>query len=124
MSEIVLSYRAPSAAVRAVRLHSDVYKRDGSPAFKRRGRSRTWELRVPGAAKVHRLEYQLELVHADGSTEIVNDPDNPLRASAPFGDRSVLELDDYELPVWLDDDEAPAGTRSRSRSAAACCAPT
>jgi enterochelin esterase-like enzyme len=109
VTEIALSYRAPSAAVRAVRLHSDVYKRDGSPAFKRRGRSRTWELRVRVPPGVHRLEYQLELVHADGSTEIVNDPDNPLRASAPFGDRSVLELDEYEPPVWLDDEEAPPG---------------
>jgi enterochelin esterase-like enzyme len=110
VNEIELSYRAPSAAVRAVRLHSDVYKRDGSPAFKRRGRSRTWELRVPAPPGVQRLEYQLELVHADGSTEIVNDPENPLRASAPFGDRSVLEFDGYEPPVWLEDEEAPVGT--------------
>jgi enterochelin esterase-like enzyme len=110
VNEIELSYRAPSAAVRAVRLHADVYKRDGSPSFTRRGRSRTWQLRVPVPPGVQRLEYQLELVHADGSTEIVNDPENPLRASAPFGDRSVLELDEYEPPVWLEDEEAPTGT--------------
>jgi enterochelin esterase-like enzyme len=109
MTEIILSYRAPSSAVRSVRLHSDVFKRDGSPVFKRRGRSRNWELRLWTPEGVHRLEYQLELVHADGSTEIVNDPENPLRATAPFGDRSVLELDEYEPPVWLDDEEAPAG---------------
>lgn len=110
MSEIELSYRAPSASIRAVRLHSDVFKRDGAPEFRRRGRSRKWELRVRVPANVIRLEYQLELVRPDGSTEIVTDPENPLRASAPFGDRSVLELEGYEPPVWLDDEDAPAGT--------------
>jgi enterochelin esterase-like enzyme len=110
VTEIRLSYRAPSSAIRSVRLHSDVFKREVSPAFKRHGRSRTWELRLRAPEGVHRLEYQLELVHTDGSTEIVNDPENPLRASAPFGDRSVLELDDYEPPVWLEDEQAPAGS--------------
>jgi enterochelin esterase-like enzyme len=109
MTELVLSYRAPSAEVRSVRFHSDVFKRGSSPVFTRRGRSRNWELRLRPPPGVHRLEYQLELVHADGSTEIVIDPGNQLRASAPFGDRSVLELDGYEPPVWLEDEEAPAG---------------
>jgi enterochelin esterase-like enzyme len=110
VTEIELSYRAPSAAVRGVRLRSDVYKRDGAPSFRRRGRSRNWELRLRVPPGVNRLEYQLELVHANGSTEIVNDPQNPLRASAPFGERSVLELDEYEPPVWLEDEYAPAGS--------------
>jgi enterochelin esterase-like enzyme len=110
MTQIELSYRAATAAVRAVRLRSDVYKRDGAPAFRRRGRSRNWELRLRVPPGVHRLEYQLEVVHRDGSTEIVNDPENPLRASAPFGERSVLELDDYEPPVWLEDEEAASGS--------------
>jgi enterochelin esterase family protein len=110
LNDVLLSYRAPSMNVRAVRLHSDVFKRTGPPAFTRRGRSRTWELRLRVPEGINRLEYQLEVVHADGSTEIVNDPGNPLRASAPFGDRSVLELDGYEPPVWLDDEEAPTGT--------------
>jgi enterochelin esterase family protein len=91
-------------------LRSDVFKREAAPPFTRRGRSRTWELRVPIPAGINRLEYQLELVHADGSTEIVNDPGNPLRATAPFGERSVLELDGYKPPVWLEDEDAPAGT--------------
>jgi enterochelin esterase-like enzyme len=110
MTDVELSYRAPSAAIRGVRLRSDVYKRDGAPSFRRRGRTRNWELRLRLPRGVHRLEYQLELVHADGSTEIVNDPDNPLRASAPFGERSVLELDEYEPPVWLEDEDAAAGS--------------
>jgi enterochelin esterase-like enzyme len=110
MSELVLAYRAPTTSIRSVRLHSDVYKRDGAPAFRRRGRTRTWELRLRVPEGIHRLEYQLELVHADGSTEIVTDPGNPLRATAPFGDRSVVELDEYEPPIWLEDEDAPLGS--------------
>ena len=110
VSEVVLSFRAPTADVKAVRLRTDAYKRGAPPEFRKRGRTRTWELRVPRPDGLARLEYQLEVERADGSTETVVDPENPLRASAPFGDRSVLELDGYERPVWLDDDEAPAGT--------------
>ena len=110
MSEVVLSFRAPSADVKAVRLRTDAYKRRAPPEFRKRGRTRTWELRVPRPAGLVRLEYQLEVERADGSTETLVDPDNPLRASAPFGERSVLELDGYERPVWIDDDEAPVGT--------------
>ena len=107
VSEVVLSYRAPSADVKAVRLRTDAYKRNAPPEFRRRGRTRTWELRVPRPDGLARLEYELEVERADGTTETVADPENPLRASAPFGERSVLELDGYERPVWLDDDEAP-----------------
>jgi enterochelin esterase-like enzyme len=110
MSELTLSFRAPSTDVRAVRLRTEAYKRGAPPAFRRRGRTRTWELRVPRPDGLARLEYALEVVRADGTTETLVDPENPLRASAPFGERSVLELDGYERPVWIDDDEAPAGT--------------
>lgn len=109
MSELVLSYRAPSAGVRAVRLRADAFKRARPLEFRRRGRTRNWELELPRLNGLARLEYQLELVHADGTTEWVCDPANPLRASAPFGDRSVLELPGYERPVWIDDEEAPPG---------------
>ena len=109
MSEIVLSYRAPSPDVRAVRLRTDAFKRGEPPEYKRRGRTRTWELRLPRPDGVARMEYQLEVVR-DGGSEWICDPENPHRASAPFGDRSVLEFDEYERPVWLDDDDAPAGT--------------
>jgi enterochelin esterase-like enzyme len=59
---------------------------------------------------VDRLEYLLELVHADGSTELVTDPENPRRAPGAFGDKSVLELPGYQPPRWLDL-PAPRGTR-------------
>jgi enterochelin esterase-like enzyme len=110
VSDVVLSFRAPSADVRAVRLRTDAFKRQAPLEFRKRGRTRTWELRIPRPDGVTRLEYELEVERTNGTTETVVDPENPLRASAPFGERSVLELDGYERPVWLDDDEAPAGT--------------
>jgi enterochelin esterase family protein len=110
MSEIVLSYRAPSANVRSVRLRADAFKRAGPLEFRRRGRTRNWELSLPQLNGLARFEYQLEVVHADGTTEWICDPANPLRASAPFGDRSVLEFEDYEAPVWIEDEEARPGT--------------
>jgi enterochelin esterase family protein len=110
MSEIALTYRAPTANVRAVRFQTDVFKRTAAPAFRRRGRSRIFELRAQLPEGVARIEYQLEIERIDGTSEWICDPSNPLRASAPFGDRSVLELDGYVAPVWLEDEEAPAGT--------------
>jgi enterochelin esterase-like enzyme len=109
VSEIALTYRAPTPDVRAVKLQTDVFKRVGPPQFRRRGRSRTWELRAQLPEGIARIEYQLEIERTDGTSEWICDPSNPLRASAPFGDRSVLELDGYVAPVWIDDD-APAGT--------------
>ena len=107
---VTLAYRAPSTQVRSVRLHTDAFKRHGAVEFRRRGRTRNWELQLPVPEGVRRLEYRLEVEHDDGTSEWICDPANPLRASAPFGDRSVLELDGYEPPVWLDDEEAPPGT--------------
>ena len=59
-----------------------------------------------------RLEYQLELVHADGGSEWVLDPGNPLIAPGAFGDKSVLLLEGYEPPAWLE--EARSGAPSAS----------
>jgi len=109
VKEIPLTFRG-DRDVRAVRLHSDLFRRNGTPEFRRRGRSRTFELLLTPPAGVARVEYQLEVEREDGSREVIADPANPLRASAPFGDRSVLELDDYEPPVWLEDEDAPRGT--------------
>ena len=110
MSEIVLSYRAPGSDVTKVRLQSDVFKRDGAPEFRRRGRTRTWELRLPRPEGVARLEYQLEVERTGGESEWMCDPANPLRTTAPFGDRSVLEFEGYEAPAWVEDEEAAPGT--------------
>jgi enterochelin esterase-like enzyme len=109
VSEITLSFRAPAADVRRVRLRADAFKREQALEFRRRGRTRTWELRLPRPNGLARLEYQLEVERANGAVEWLTDPANPLRASGPFGDRSVLEFDGYSRPEWLDDDEAPEG---------------
>jgi enterochelin esterase-like enzyme len=110
VSEIALAFRAPAADIREVRLRAEAFKRGDPPAFRRRGRTRTWELRLARPDGLARLEYQLEVVRADGTTEWLTDPANPRRATGPFGDRSVLEFDDYAPPAWVDDDEAPPGT--------------
>lgn len=61
---------------------------------------RTWELVAP-QPDVSRLEYQFELIDSAGRSEWIVDPENPLRASGPWGDKSVLELPGYEPPAWL-----------------------
>jgi enterochelin esterase family protein len=68
--------------------------------------TRTWQLRLP-RPPVHRIEYQLELGHPGGDTEIVADPDNPRRT----GDVSVLWCPDYREPDWLHLPPAPGGWR-------------
>lgn len=61
---------------------------------------RAWELTAP-APDVDRFEYQLELVDRHGRSEWVLDPENPKRASGPWGDKSVWEAPGYEPPDWL-----------------------
>ena len=58
-----------------------------------------WRLRL-ARPPVDRLEYLLGI---DG--DFAPDPGNPLRASGPFGDKSVVEWPEYRPPEWLD---APA----------------
>jgi enterochelin esterase family protein len=41
----------------------------------------------------------------------VLDPGNPLRAPGAFGDKSVLLLDGYEPPAWLDDPKVEGAER-------------
>jgi enterochelin esterase-like enzyme len=115
--QIALTFRGPRG-LRAVRVRSELLKRGEPPELRRRGRSLTWELVIPRPVGVDRVEYLLELVRADGGTELVTDPANPLVAPGPFGDKSVLELPGYERPVWLDEDSEtgriePLAVRSR-----------
>jgi enterochelin esterase-like enzyme len=105
---IALTFRGPRG-LRAVRFRSDLVKRGDPPEFRRRGRSLTWELRLPRPVGVDRVEYLLELVRTDGGAELVTDPANPLVAAGPFGEKSVLELPGYRPPVWLDE-EAEEGS--------------
>jgi enterochelin esterase-like enzyme len=71
----------------------------GDTAFHRNGEG--WLLTRP-RPPVSRLEYLLEVTHADGGTETIPDPDNPTRVGGAFGDKSVLELPGYAPPWWLD----------------------
>jgi enterochelin esterase family protein len=85
----------PDRRYAAVRLSSDLpldgrFVRDGDD----------WVLTIdpPGIA---RLEYRLELEHADGTTETVCDPGNPERVPGAFGEKSVMLAPGYEPPAWL-----------------------
>lgn len=103
--EIVFTYRDPWRRFDTVRLAQELVRPRVGPEFEQdRG---VWRLRFP-RPNVDRMEYQLELTAEDGGGSLVCDPANPLRASGPFGDRSVLQLPGYRLPDWLDD-EPPAG---------------
>jgi len=95
---LLLRLADPDERYSAVRLHSDL------PALEYERAGGEWTLDL-GGAPVTRLEYELELVLADGGSERVCDPGNPLRAPGAFGEKSVLLLDGYEAPAWLD---APA----------------
>jgi enterochelin esterase family protein len=87
----------PEQRYAAVRLCSDLrlhqrefHRRDGS-----------WVLCLPRLRLV-RLEYLLELLGHDGSTDVVCDPGNPLRAPGVFGEKSVLVTPEYRPPDWLE----------------------
>jgi enterochelin esterase-like enzyme len=74
--------------------------------FERIGR--TFRLKCP-RPNADRFEYLLELTRRVGSSAIVPDPTNPLRAAGPFGDKSVVEFPDYEQPEWVADTDAATG---------------
>jgi enterochelin esterase-like enzyme len=67
-----------------------------------------WELRFP-RPPVDRMEYLVELLYADGRTELVRDPANPLSSPGPFGDKSVIEFPSYRPPAWTAPAEVPEG---------------
>jgi enterochelin esterase-like enzyme len=94
---VLLRLPDPDARYAAVRLCSDLPPRE----FARTNGE--WRLEL-GRPPIRRLEYQLEVVHDDGGTERLLDPDNPHRAPGAFGEKSVLLLPGYRRPGWLDDD--------------------
>jgi enterochelin esterase-like enzyme len=106
LSELRFRLPDPKRELVSVRLVTDSVKRD-PPAFRRRGGR--WELRLP-RPPVARIEYQLLVERPDGRKQLVPDPLNPHEAPGPFGGKSVVELDGYEPPAWVEDDDAPAGT--------------
>lgn len=102
-TEGTVAFRAadpdPTRPLRGVRLWQDLRMPGDRLDFARAGDG--WLLRLRRPA-VDRMEYQLELTDADGRTETVCDPANPLRVRGAFGEKSVLELPGYRRPAWLD----------------------
>ncbi len=49
---------------------------------------------------VNRMEYLFQLHLGSGGSKLATDPGNPLRASGPFGDKSVIEFPEYRPPEW------------------------
>jgi enterochelin esterase-like enzyme len=98
----------PERRYAAVRLCSDLPLDDATRNYRRANGG--WVLRL-APPPVARLEYRLELIHADGSREQACDPGNPHRAPGAFGEKSVLLLNGYAPPAWLSADAVPGRTR-------------
>lgn len=107
-SELRFRLRDHDQRLSAVRLKSALKPAD--PDFGYDPARRAWDLRLP-RPDVQRLEYRLELVHRDGRTEAVCDPDNPRRVAGGFGDSSELWCPGYREPDWLCLPAAPGSWR-------------
>jgi enterochelin esterase-like enzyme len=105
---VLLRLADPDERYAAVRLCSDLPLPDAARAYARRDGE--WRLELP-PPPVARLEYQLEVVHRDGGTEVLCDPGNPHRAPGAFGEKSVLLLPGYAPPGWLAREGVPGRTR-------------
>jgi enterochelin esterase-like enzyme len=97
----------PEHRLAGVRLRQDVRIPGDRLGFRRDGDG--WELVIAPPPPVSRMEYLLELRHADGREETVTDPGNPRQAEGAFGPKSVLEFPGYAPPAWLLA-PAPSGT--------------
>lgn len=102
---IVLRVADVEGTWKAVRLVTDLWKRQPPRPFVRVGDS--WEIALD-ELPVDRLEYMLEVERIDDTVERMCAP-GAATVGQPFGDKSVLELDSYRAPTWLDAD-APSGT--------------
>lgn len=98
---IVFTFPDEDHRLSAVRLYQEVQRPRNGPEFGWDGDSGTWTLSFP-RPPAQRFEYLLELVHPNGGSELITDPHNTLVASGPFGNKSVIELDGYGPPSWLD----------------------
>jgi enterochelin esterase-like enzyme len=104
---IMFSFPDPDRELRGVRLHQDLVRPRGGPEFVLLPGKGGWVCHFP-RLNVDRMEYKLELTHADGGSEWLCDPWNDRRVGGAFGDKSVIEFDGYEPPAWLTAD-APGG---------------
>jgi enterochelin esterase-like enzyme len=104
-NEIRFTLADPGRALTSVRLAHEL-PRPRLVDFTRAPRARSWTLDFP-RPDADRMEYQLDVTHRNGRTQLVCDPGNPLRARGPFGEKSVLEFDGYRPPAWVDEDAPP-----------------
>lgn len=98
---IVFTYPDPDHQLQAVRLYQEAERPRNGPELKFDDEIRAWWVDFP-RPEADRMEYLIEIVHRDGGTEILTDPGNPVRAAGPFGDKSVVEMNGYSPPAWLD----------------------
>jgi enterochelin esterase-like enzyme len=109
--DVILSLADPERRLRRVRLVQDLWRPRIGPDFVRTHAPAGWCLRFPRPA-AQRMEYRFEVTDADGGVAIVCDPENPLRAPGPFGEKSVLELPGYRAPAWLESVALPGHGRT------------
>jgi enterochelin esterase-like enzyme len=69
-----------------------------------------WRLTFPRPEGADRFEYLLELEYRTGRKSLIADTTNPLRATGPFGNKSVIEFPNYAPPEWVADDDVAPGT--------------
>lgn len=95
---ITFRFHDPEGTARRVWLCQEIARPRVGPELARIDED-TFELQWP-RPDVARLEYMIRVERSDGSEEQGLDPANPATAPGAFGDKSVLELPDYEPPAW------------------------
>jgi len=105
---VTFSLPDPDGELNAVRLYQEITRPRSGPEFART-EDGTWEVRIT-RPNADRMEYKVERVHKDGSSEMISDPGNPKRAPGPFGDKSVVEWPEYRAPRWVEEQPSDPGT--------------
>jgi enterochelin esterase-like enzyme len=104
---IELTVPDPRGSLRAVALLHELRPPRRAEFTRKRPRD-PWRLTV-ARPDADRMEYLLELTRRAGSTEVLPDPANPLRAAGPFGEKSVIEFPGYKAPAWVTDEDTAQG---------------
>jgi len=103
-------YPDEDRALAGVRLFQEIRRPRNGPEMTFVEDRGAWEVDFP-RPNADRMEYQFELTHRNGGTEVLCDPHNPVRAPGAFGDKSVVELPGYEAPAWIDaEGDIPPGS--------------
>lgn len=103
---VTIRVHDPDHRLSGVRLHQELRRPRNEPLFEETEEG--WEVTWPRLG-ADRLEYMIELLHADGTSETMCDPTNPLTAPGPFGAKSVIEFPGYEQPDWTGREPADPG---------------